>query len=260
VAEDGTLLLGHRPQLTPDAPPLPFPRPVYTRTTAEGVVLDTLWVGAEVTEECPVLSEGHFRAGWFEDFRVRYVPKPTWAMGSDGSLVVGCPARYEFRIRTPAGDVTTVSRGWRPRATSSRERDDFVALWTIQMNNSGVYERWEWPYASLPETRPAYQRILVADGGRVWIWPSQASRQEPAPPDWRLAGLPTIIWAESTTGAFDVFDVDGRLMGHVRMPPELPYSGYPSTPDPVIKGDTVWAVALDERGNQRVERFLVDWE
>jgi hypothetical protein len=127
------------------------------------------------------------------------------------------------------------------------------------MNNSGIHERWEWPNPSLPETRPAYQRLLVAGGGRIWVWPAQASRQEPAPPDWPLVGLPSVLWTEATTGVFDVFGVDGRLLGHVRLPTRVPYSGYPNTPDPVIRGDTLWAITLDEGGAQAVERFRVAW-
>jgi hypothetical protein len=259
VADDGTLFLGTRPELSPRSPPVPFPRPVYVRTTDTGEVLDTLWVGADVVTECPTLSEGHFRAGWFEDFRGRYIPKPHWAVSPDGTLAYGCPARYEFQIARADGSAMTVSRSWRPRAASARERGDFVALWTVQMNNSGVYERWEWPNPSLPETRPAYQRFLLGGDGRIWVWPAQASRQDPAPADWPVAGLPSIIWSEATSGIFDVFEVDGRLLGHVRLPERLPYSGYPNTPDPVIRGDTVWAVVVDESGVFGVERFRVDW-
>ena len=40
----------------------------------------------------------------------------------------------------------------------------------------------------------------------------------------------------------------------------VPYSGYPNTPDPVIRGDTVWAITLDEQGAAAVERFRVAWK
>jgi hypothetical protein len=226
---------------------------------ARGETLDTLWIGGDVVQECPVLSEGHFRAGWFEDLRGRYVPKPVWGVGPDGSLVYGCPARYEFYVHRPDDMILTVSRSWRPHAVSGRERSDFVALWTVQMNNSGVYDRWEWPNPSLPETKPAYQRILPASGGRIWIWPAQPSKQEPAPADWPVAGLPSILWTENTSGVFDVFEADGRLRGHVRLPPTSPYSGYPNTPDPLIRGDTVWAVTVSDSTRYAVERFHVAW-
>jgi hypothetical protein len=259
VEADGTLLFGIRPELGPDAPPVSFPRPVFVRTTVSGEVLDTTWVGPEVTTECPTLSEGHFRAGWFEDIRVRYVPKALWAAGPDGTFVFGCPARYEFTVRRPGASDRTVSRSWRPHAVSGRERSDFMALWTVQMNASGARQGWQWRGPPLPETRPAYQRILVADGGRVWVWPAQPSHQEPAPPDWPVAGLPAVLWTEATTGAFDVFGADGRLLGHVRLPSNLPYAPQPNTADPVIRGDTIWAVTVDESRSYAVERFLVAW-
>jgi hypothetical protein len=258
AAEDGTLLVGMRPPLHPDSPPVGFPRPVFARRGVDGTVLDTLWVGAEVTEECPILSEGHFRAGWYEDIRERYLPKPLWAVGVDGTLVRGCPASYAFQVERPDGSVLAVSRGYRPYAVSERERSDFARLWRAQMNNSGVHDSWSWSEAALPGVRPAYQRFLVADDGRFWVWPARPTRQQLAPADWPVAGLPYILWTEASEGAFDVFSAEGRLLGHVRLPERLPYTGYPSTPDPVIRGDTLWAVTVGEAG-QAVERFHITW-
>jgi hypothetical protein len=255
-----TLLLGIRPELLPGSPEVPFPRPVFVRVTASGETVDTLWVGPSVTVGCPTLSEGHFRAGWYEDIRARYLPKPVWAAGVDGTLVYGCPATYELTVRRPGGSELVFSRSWRPHAVSGKERADFIQLWTVQMNASGVHESWEWRGPSLPETKPAYQRILVSSEGRIWVWPARPSTQEHAPADWPLAGLPAVLWTDATTGAFDVFDREGRLLGHVRLPARLPYSGQPATPDPVIRGDTVWAVTRSETGGYGVERFLVPWE
>jgi hypothetical protein len=259
VADDGTLLLGIGPDFSRSTPRLGYPRAVYQRVRIDGTVLDTLWIDDGVAAECPTPSEERFRAGWFEDLRSRHVPKPLWGIGRDGTLAYGCPARYAFTVRSPGGRRIEVSRSWRPLAVSAQERKDFVALWTTQMNASGARPGWNWHDANLPEVRPAFQRLLMADDGRVWVWPARPTVQNPAPPDWPLAGLPSVIWSAASTGAFDVFEADGRLRGHVRLPERLPYTSLPDTPDPVIRGDTLWAVTVADDGVSAVERFRVRW-
>jgi len=258
--QGGELMVGLRPELTPEDPPIRFPRPVYERVSAFGEPRDTLWVGSGVTRRCAARSESRFRAGWFEDIRVRYVPKPQWGVGRDGSFVYGCPAEYSFVVERPDGGRLEVSRSWRPHAVTEQEREAFVRLWTVQMNVSGMHEEWSWPDdASLPPLKPAYGRILVADGGRIWVWPAQASEPVTSPPDWPLAGLPRFIWAEADEGAFDVFDEGGALVGHVRLPGRIPFTPYPDTPDPVIRGDTVWAVSVSQ-DVYAIERLRVLWK
>jgi hypothetical protein len=50
--------------------------------------------------------------------------------------------------------------------------------------------------------------------------------------------------------AFDVFDPDGRYLGHVRVP-----ESFRIDPEPVVRGDHVWAVTRDELDVATVVRF-----
>jgi hypothetical protein len=75
-----------------------------------------------------------------------------------------------------------------------------------------------------------------------------------------MAGLPDTLWVEPASGTFDVFDVDGQLLGHVAFPGAVGYSPLLGRPDPVVRGDTVWVLVPSERGDGNdLARFLVVW-
>jgi hypothetical protein len=250
--------IGINPSLPPDGSPLRFPRPAYVRLNPDGVVADTISIPARFTHGCPVLSSRDFRSGWFEDLRFQYVPKVKWALDGAGRLLVGCPATYEFEIVSPDGAVRRVSRPWEPLVASDEERAVFKAGQTVAMNESGTFERWSWTGPDLPAQRPAYQRLIPAADGRVWVWPSQPTAPIDLPPE-RPPGAPRVWYLERRTGAFDVFDPDGRWVGAVRLPPQFAYVPWPETPDPYIRGDTVWGVTMDSLEVEYPTRFEVVW-
>jgi len=235
-----------------------FPRPAFVRLGADGAALDTVFITERYVEACPVLSDGWFRRGWHEDSRVFYIPKPKWTIGSDGSLIVGCPATYEFDVRRPDGSVLRVSRIWKPLIASTEELDAFKLGLTLESRQIGL-EDWSFRGPELPRARPAYDRILTATDGRIWVWPTQPRVPWELPVEAVRSGLPERFWQEPGTGAFDVFEPDGRWLGSVRIPPEWPYTPYPDTPDPFIRGDTIWAVTVDSLEVQYLSRYEVDW-
>jgi hypothetical protein len=62
--------------------------------------------------------------------------------------------------------------------------------------------------------------------------------------------LPLLRFREPV--AFDVFGPDGRFMGHVRTRLSVQ-----ERPEPIIRGDTVWAVARDEMDVATIVRYQV---
>lgn len=259
LGTDGRLWLALTPDSAALADTLYFPRPVYAALDDEGRLRDTLWVGADAP--CSNPSIDRYRFGWFEDFRVRYIPKMKWALHPDGTVVRGCPSTFEFQI---TGDTTPPLRVVADRApvpVSEEERSAFMLTWQVQMNEAGKGgdEGWRWEGEAIPANKPTYHRILVADDGRVWVWPAGESLEVATPATWPLAQLPAAIFVEPSSGAFDVFSTDGTLLGHVFLPPEVGYTGFPDSPDPVIRGDTVWAVVSDSLGHRGVGRYQVRW-
>jgi hypothetical protein len=259
VDSSGLLYFGVNPPLPRDNTPLEFPRPIFVELTSNGQVLDTLFAAQRYTEHCNVQSSWWFRRGWFEDVRVFYQPKVKWAISSDGSLVIGCPADYSFDIVETSGRVLRVSREWAPIEVSSAELDNFRESLTISSNRSGYYDSWQWHGPDLPGILPAYQRFVPAEDGRIWVWPTQRQEKVRRSERARLAGFPDEDWQDPMTGAFDVFEADGRFLGSVLLPENLPYTFYPATPDPFIRGDTLWAVTIDSLDVQYLTEFEVAW-
>jgi hypothetical protein len=118
--------------------------------------------------------------------------------------------------------------------------------------NRVVEPGWVWNGPPIPDQKPAYSHLVGDHDGRIWV-------ARPGP-GRRLAGgtedsrdprdfLFNPLWRDRTL--VDVFDVDGRYLGPVRVPDGLRFS----IPRPDIRGDRVVAVVVDEDGVQRVKRY-----
>ena len=69
-------------------------------------------------------------------------------------------------------------------------------------------------------------------------------------PEERRGEIPTRTWVEPV--AFDVFEPDGRYLGMVRAP-----RGFSTRPQPVFRGDTVWATVRDDLEVPYIVRFRI---
>ncbi len=243
----------------PDDATITYPRPIYRRLAPDRP--DTLWLPSRLSGACPVVPENRYRSGWYEDFRARYVPFVLWTMAADGALVAGCPSEYEFEMDSRQSNPTLVRMSaWTTVAVSAQERRDFELTWAVMLSTRAAAAAQEpWDPGPLPDHKPAYTTLLSGSDGRIWVWTAQPSTTVPANPTWPLAGLPDVLWIESGSGTFDVFDSAGRLEGHVRLPSDFRFTATPITPEPVLRGDTVWAATVTPDGGPAVTRFVVDW-
>jgi hypothetical protein len=173
--------------------------------------------------------------------------------------VVGCNAAYSFDIIGATGQVTRVTHEHSTVPVSQEERSSFKKAWTLRMRNAEPGPGWDWQGDSLPDSKPAYQRILTSSDDRIWIWPAQPSRSVPAPPQWVLVGGPKKLWVEPTDGTFDVFAADGSFVGPVALSGELGFAPFGITPAPVIRADTMWLVVADSAGTHALVRAHVRW-
>lgn len=216
-----------------------YPRPIFATVTDSLTLRDTIFLSAP-TEGCsrPRLAD---RRGYWDDYFEPFVPRQKWALGEDGSLVTACARDYSFIVERPGGQVLSVSRRWTPVPVSDYRRE-----WVRDRGGPSV-----------SGSRPSIARIIPTSDGRIWVWPEQPVG--PKEIEGPLGNLQTVHPVVAETGAFDVFEADGRWHGTVELPREIKYSGYPTTPPVVIRGDTLWAVTLDEFDVQQLTRYLVRW-
>ena len=238
---DGSLWVGVHPRF-PAEGGVPHPRPAFVRVGEDGTYPDTIFTPARLGDDCSALSELQYSAGFWEDARAPYVPKAMWSLTPAGELVVGCPRRYAFDVVHADGSVTRVSRPWVPVEASEEERDFHARFGRM---------------GQVPELRPAYAALLPADDGRIWVWPIHPNVREALPQETVEQFGVTHTWVIAWQGAFDVFDADGTWRAVVRLPDDARFSGYPTEPDVVLRGDTIWAVARDDFEVEYVVRYEV---
>jgi hypothetical protein len=218
------------------------PHAAFVGLSMEGAGTDTVWTPADAAAGCTTLSERAFRAGFWEDRRAPFVPKTTWALGPDGTFAVGCPANYALDLHHPSGRVTRIIREWQPQAMPDEAREALSSQARL---------------AVLPRHRPAYSRIILPGDGRVWVWPNQPFVKVPLAPELAERFGMSHRWQFSWSGAFDVFAEDGAWLATVRLPSGARFNGFPTEPGVKIRGDTMWAVSVDDLGVQTIVRYEV---
>ena len=96
----------------------------------------------------------------------------------------------------------------------------------------------------------------------MWVWPGAAGWSRATTEEQRRQqpDLPRRLWEYwHATDGFDVFDTNGRWIGHVNTPESWDAAPYPGRTDPHFKGDTIWAVVRDEFDVLYIARFEVEW-
>lgn len=241
--EDASLWLAVSPPF-PESGGVTHPRPVYARFDASGSLQDTVFTPERIALDCPALSSREYQRGFWEDVRAPFLPKVKWSLTPDGSLLVGCPSAYEFEVVALDGSVRRIGRTWEPVRTS----DDHRALLAERVGTG-----------PLPEDRPAYVRLQAMSEGRIWVRPTLPSHRVALPDEVvEQVGI-THTWDESTRAVFDVFSVEEGWIGTVALPPAARYSGFPTEPPVVIRGDSIWATATDSLDVQYLVKYVIDW-
>jgi hypothetical protein len=261
VDASGATWIGIHPGHGAEYERMRYPRAVFRRLDPTHTA-DTVWLPDRLAAECPVVPERRFQSGWFEDLRARYVPFVVWTMSGTGSLVAGCPSTYSFELDAGSPTPTRVEvTPWTPVRVGREELQDFELTWRalLSTRTGSPAAASDLDLGPWPDHKPAYSALLYGGDGRTWVWTPQPSTRVAANPTWSLAGLPDVLWIESGLGTFDVFDSRGRLVGHVRLPADLRYTATPDTPEPVIRGDTLWAGIVTTEGPASVVRFQVAW-
>jgi hypothetical protein len=146
-----------------------------------------------------------------------------------GGFIWSAPGdAYRIIQWRPGGDTTLIIETRREAiAVTAAERDSAINdLQTYFREQGAPYPDW----SRIPKTKPPIARIFVGDSGRLWV--------ERAPPD--------------SLRRYDVYEPDGRIAGtattNLRLNRWVP---------PVVRGDSLWAVAVDDMDVQYVVRARI---
>jgi hypothetical protein len=129
---------------------------------------------------------------------------------------------------------------------NSEERAEYERLIT-DMLRRWADPAWNWNGPAIPDTKPPYRGLFVGLDGRIWVQLYQPAYQK-VPPAGQEPDPTEQTWVEPI--AFDVFEPDGRYLGMVRVP-----DGFSTYPQPVARGETLWAVVRDELDVPQIVQF-----
>lgn len=219
------------------------------RYTPEGVISDTLPAPTWDFRPAQVTATGE---GWQTVQGVPFSPEPAWTFSSLGYMVGGLPTEYRLDLFLPDGSVRRIEREFTPVPVSGEEADERRAAITEGLRRrTGL---WTWNGPPIPDHKPPFKELFSSWEGDIWV--SLSTR-----------GVATMTLAEAReeearTGqaprrfieplAFDVFDGEGRYLG-----PVTPPDGFQIEPEPIVRGDHVWAVTRDELDVPRIVRFRI---
>jgi hypothetical protein len=226
------------------------------RHTADGQPVDTIPVPDWDFESPQIRAErGDAENRSISINTVPFSATDSWTFSPFGYFVGGVSTDYSIDLFRPDG-VLRIGRAVEPIRVQAGEKANAEAMATQNMR--GMIPDWRWNGPPIPDTKPPFGRIIVAQDGRIWVGVSQPGelipedeRDDPIGPDGEQREVRQ--WREPI--AFDVFEPDGRYVGMVRAP-----HGFSAYPQPVIRGDTVWAIVTDELGVQQIARMVVRTE
>ena len=218
------------------------------RYTPEGEHRDTLVAPTWDYRE-PVVTAR--REGSSSSRNVPFSPAISWSFSPFGYFVGGLSTEYRVDLFRPEG-VLRIERTWDPVPTLAEERQERRRRITEGLERQ--YGSWRWNGPEIPQTKPPFRDLMVDHDGRVWVLvsrPAAPFRSEAeAREEEERSDRPQLRYREPIV--YDVFDHDGRFLGPVVTP-----EGFQDSPEPVIRGDTLWGVVRGELDVARVMRFRI---
>lgn len=231
------------PDLVNPADPLPDWRIGLVRIQSNGAVIDTL----------PIPDFGR-RAHRFvarvggnaSEIDLPFAPTEHWAWHPGGFVVHGVGHEYSITLYR-SDQPLRIERDVAPVPVTAAERDqeELRVLNTMRWLDNG----WRWNGPTIPNAKPLISGILAGVSGRIWVVrDGPAYEAEDLDYDASDPYDTEIRWRQERLA--DAFQPDGTFLGTVVMPRDLDWR-VPL----VLNADTLWAVARDDLGVQRVHRY-----
>jgi hypothetical protein len=166
------------------------------------------------------------------------------------AVVSGFPDTYRFRWDHLDGRSVVVERAGALLPLDAAESTAAEEAATRFLR--GLDPSWAWPDDPLPRIKPAYTNLIPAVSGETWVVRPGRSSRIPGCDEgsFEPTGKPH-CWREERI--VDVFGADGRYLGDVVVPDDLPLERY--DPRPFIRAADVIGVVEDDAGTIRVKRY-----
>jgi hypothetical protein len=183
---------------------------------------------------------------------VPFTAVAAWTFSSLGYMVGGLSTDYRIDLYRVDAPVLRIEREWTPVPVKADEAEERRRAITTRLRRQ--YSGWRWNGPPVPESKPPFRDMFTSWEGNIWVLLSQEGRptmsEAEAREEEQLTGEMPIRFEEPA--AFDVFAPDGRFLGHVKVP-----ESFQIRPEPIVRGDTVWAVTRDELDVASVVRFRI---
>ena len=178
-----------------------------------------------------------------------FAPRVVWALTTAAEMVGGVSDSYDFEIRHADGRVTEVETARSLTPLHPDEADWHARRFRAYLKTT--IDPPDWSAADMVASKPAFERFIPDNSGRIWVLRSGAGKRLPscneqATDFGEFSESP--CWRD--TRLLEVFGPDGRFLGSVQIP-----EGVRFAPRPYIKNDMAVFVTEDEAGTIMVKRY-----
>lgn len=179
---------------------------------------------------------------------VPYAPEAHWAVGPDGVVVDGVSSEYRLTISHPSRLDTIVVRDVPRVQVTAGERAYREAVMTAAVRR--FYPNWTWDGPEIPDDKPAFSRIKVAQTGEIWVIRQGPGEVVECPPEILKSNWSGTCWEDRLFA--DVYTPTGVLLGEVRLPTEVG-----DLEIAFLSSDFILARAEEPSGNHSVRGYVL---
>ena len=209
----------------------------FFRVGMDGIVRDSIPVPAE---------RGPSRAFILltaDGGRESFPQKNVFALLPSGEMVTANTGTYRFAVTTARFGTQIVERAFTPIPITGEERDQWEAFARYFSTRDGQ----QLPVAEIPKAKPAFRDICTDPSGRIWVNLYAKAEKRNIPP--RPAGDKRPLLTIREVNAYDLFDLRGRYLGQVTLPPQSQLMA--------VSGDRVWVKTEAEGGEHILTRYRI---
>jgi hypothetical protein len=185
-------------------------------------------------------------------YSVPYTAQRIWTYSPLGYFVGGVSSSYRIDLLRTDGMITRIESTLDPVPVDPADKSESEER--IASNIREQFPGWRWNGPRVPDTKPPFRNVFAGLDGRIWVQLSQPSQEilsvEAATAEEQRTGNRPGRFSEPA--AFDVFEQDGSYLGKVDVP-----QAFTTSPEPVFRGDYVWAVARDSLDVASVVRYRI---